>query len=561
MEVWRRHREAASAGLSEALYSVYSGLYSEVAVSSVASAVALEEVGRFREAVDYVQKAAKALYEAARDVFEHVKVSLQRLVELFVEAVARVLAWVDMHRAYLFLMAAVAAGEVALSVALDMRGLVELEKLAHAAVVAPFVAGLADTGGRVAERFRALGEKYEGWKIDTNVVDEILKVPLRGERPYTAFLKMAESRGGLPPPLVELRRSLALIKDEVERDAAVVAAHVLYKTLINNAGAYREWAEVYHWARGLVEKQEFTVAAGEVEKLRRAQRRLEEVAEEVRKELNTVLTLYSQKRDIYEKLKPLVEVDVKKAEELAEAGYRRFSDYSKANMGTKAYAALLSIARGGIYGHVAMLLMGEGALADVVLLTPRSAYNKADRVAKRRGEAVDPSRVGAAGWEDRTASALLRYLLGRAVSEDLMFRRVGEGFEVFRAYGGVETRIDVLKIGETARSKAGEEALKRFVEEAKTTAPDFSGFDKAPQYVAWRATDVTTVKKLIAAATVHSWQLRWYFGLPGEEKSFSGKANIARKGVKLIATMYWPREREDQILREQMVEVSARPYR
>ncbi len=122
-------RATAFAGLSAAaLYSVYSGLYSEAVVSSVASAVALAEVGRFREAVEYVQKAAKALYEAARDVFEQVKVTVQRLVELFVEAVARVLAWVDEHKAYLFLMAAVATGVIALSTALNLWGLVELEK-------------------------------------------------------------------------------------------------------------------------------------------------------------------------------------------------------------------------------------------------------------------------------------------------------------------------------------------------------------------------------------------------------------------------------------------------
>jgi antitoxin component of RelBE/YafQ-DinJ toxin-antitoxin module len=40
----------------------------------------------------YVQRAAKVLYEAAKEVFEHVKITVQRLVELFVEAVARVLA-------------------------------------------------------------------------------------------------------------------------------------------------------------------------------------------------------------------------------------------------------------------------------------------------------------------------------------------------------------------------------------------------------------------------------------------------------------------------------------
>jgi tetratricopeptide (TPR) repeat protein len=150
-------RATALAGLSAAaLYSVYHGLYSEAVVSSVASAVALAEVGQFREAVQYVQKAAKALYEAAREVFERVKVTVQRLVELFVEAVARVLAWIDEHKAYLFLMAAAAAGAIALSAALDMWGLIELDKLAHAAVGAPpFVpAGVKVDERRVAEAVR-----------------------------------------------------------------------------------------------------------------------------------------------------------------------------------------------------------------------------------------------------------------------------------------------------------------------------------------------------------------------------------------------------------------------
>ncbi len=66
MEVWRRHREAASAGLSEAPYSAHHKPYSEAVVSSVVSAVALVDVGRFKEAVENLQKAAKALYEAAK---------------------------------------------------------------------------------------------------------------------------------------------------------------------------------------------------------------------------------------------------------------------------------------------------------------------------------------------------------------------------------------------------------------------------------------------------------------------------------------------------------------
>jgi hypothetical protein len=574
-------RATALAGLSAtALYSVYHGLYSETVLSSVASAVAFVEVGRFKEAVEYVQKAAKTLYEAARDVFEHVKVTLQRLVELFIEAVARALAWIDEHKAYLFLTAAVTAGAIALSTALNRWGLVEMEKLAYAAVGAPpfpFFAGLADAGGKAAERFGAVAEGYERWK-DEKVINEIINAPLKGERPFSKLTSLKN----LPKPLVELREALKRAEDkakidEVGKDAAVVAALVLYKTLINNAGAYREWAELYKWARSLVEKQEFTVSADKIRELREAHRRLKEAAEEVRRELNAVLTLYaSHSRELYEKLKQHLEVDVEKAEELAEARRVELSKYSNANMGTKAYAALLSVARGRLYGHVAMLLMGEGALADLVLSSPATAYEKAGKIAGARGETVDPSRVGAAGWEDRAASALLRFLIGYGEADprllsgasevNLKFRRVEKdgkkddekrlvekggrkGFQMFRTFGGIEAPVGELWIGETAYFKVSREELERLVEEAKRTAPDLSGMDKAPQYLEWRATDVTTSGGRIEAATAHSWQLRWYFGLLGEEKTFRGGADVT-ESIKPVVTAYWSREREDQILRE-----------
>ncbi len=570
--VWRRRGEAASAGLSATLYSVYHGLYSEAVVSSVASAVALAEVGRFREAVEYVQRAAKALYEAAKDVFEHVKITVQRLVELFVEAAARVLAWIDEHKAYLFLMAAAAAGVVALSVALNLWGLVELEKLAYAAS-APFVAGLADAGEKAAERFSAVAER---WRVDENVkqkiegiIKEIINTPLKGGRTYEVLLKLTES-GNLPEPLVKPKEALD-VEDEVEKDAAVVAALVLNKTLVKNAEAYGKWAGLYKWARGLVEEQEFVVTADKIRELREAHRRLEEAAEEVRRELSAVLALYaSHSRDLYEKLRPHLEVDFSLAEELAETRVKELSNYSDANMGAKAYAALLSIARGGIYGHAAILLMIEGALADIVLLTPKSAYEKAGKIARGRGEAVDPSYSGRRGrsvrqpsWEDRAASVLLRFLIGYGET-DLKFRpvekegkkydergRIERGFQVFRTFGGVEAFVGELWIGEsTARFKVSEEELRRLVEEAKKTAPDLSGFDKAPQYLAWRATDVTTFGKQIVASTAHPWQLGWYFGLLGEEESFGGGANVTTEDIKPNITARWPREREDQILRE-----------
>jgi hypothetical protein len=99
-----------------------------------------------------------------------VKVTVQRPVELFVEAVTRVLAWIDEHKAYLFLTAAAAAGAVALGVALNMWGLVELEKLAYAASLTPFISGGVREHPR-GEAFKILREApdpYERFKEIAN---------------------------------------------------------------------------------------------------------------------------------------------------------------------------------------------------------------------------------------------------------------------------------------------------------------------------------------------------------------------------------------------------------
>jgi tetratricopeptide (TPR) repeat protein len=126
-------RLAAFAGAAtESLIALHHGLYSEAVVSAVAGALALVEESRFEKAIEYVRKAAEAAYEALRDVFEKARVALERLYELFVEAVARIIAWVDEHRAWLFLAAAASAGVVTWAFAHDVFGSVLLGKLALA---------------------------------------------------------------------------------------------------------------------------------------------------------------------------------------------------------------------------------------------------------------------------------------------------------------------------------------------------------------------------------------------------------------------------------------------
>jgi hypothetical protein len=45
-----------------------------------------------------------------------------------------------------------------------------------------------------------------------------------------------------PKPLVELRKALKNVQDEVVQDATMVAVLVLYKALVKNAETYGEWA-------------------------------------------------------------------------------------------------------------------------------------------------------------------------------------------------------------------------------------------------------------------------------------------------------------------------------
>jgi hypothetical protein len=175
------------------------------------------------------------------------------------------------------------------------------------------------------------------------------------------------------------------------------------------------------------------------------------------------------------------------------------------------------------------------------------------------------SPKGTVDWEEKAASTLLRFLIGygeadlkfrrveKEVKKDGEKRRVVRGFQVFRVYGGVETRVGELWIGKsTARFKASKEELRRFVEEAKRTAPDLSGIKKIWQTLEWLATDVSfTGKGWIEAATADIRQAAWYVALFGEPESISGGANVTEEGIKPNVKMRWRREVLDRIIAEE----------
>ena len=387
--MWRRRGEAASARPSAAPYSVYHRLYSEAVVSSVASAVALVEVGRFREAVEYVQKAAKTLYEAARDVFEHVRVTAQRLVKLFVEAVTSALAWIDEHKAYLFLMAAATAGAVALSAALNLWGLVELEKLAYAASLTPFIpAG-------VKEHLR----------------EETLRILREAPDPYEKFKEIAKAaiakNEKLPQPWESLRmliapkpseeRRLMMGKtysklDEGRKKALFYATLALEETFGVCRSVLREAAAKKAVQRVEVGEEPFkrVVHVADVG-------RLIQLAEEEGKAFENALKILRERLNEYAVkygLRDLLDVNEDVARRLAEAKAPELSEFKDVSFGMKAYAALVAyreyaLGRRGAFDAAAWYWLEVGGSAWLLYHAPKTAYNRAKKAGVERPAAVE----------------------------------------------------------------------------------------------------------------------------------------------------------------------------
>jgi hypothetical protein len=358
--VWRRRREAASIRLSAAPYSAHHKLYSEAVVSSIVSAVALAEVGQFREAVQYVQRAAKALYEVAREVFERVKVTVQRLVELFVEVVARVLAWVDEHKAYLFLMAAAAAGVVALSAALNLWGLIELEKLAYAASLTTFIPAGVEKYSR-EEAFKILRETPDPYEKFREVAKEANAGRLKLAEPWESLRMLIAPKPSEERELMIGRGAEQYSeyrKDEKMKKGLFYAVLALEEAF----GVYRSALRKYAEERGkAVEKRE--VGEGPFKKAvyMLDVGRLIQLAEEESKAFGDALKVLRERLNEYAVkygLRDLLDVDEDMARRLAEAKQPELSKFNDVSFGVKAYAALIAyreyaLGRRGVFGIAA----------------------------------------------------------------------------------------------------------------------------------------------------------------------------------------------------------------
>ncbi len=557
--VWRRCGEAASAGLSAALYSVYHVLYLEAVVSSVASAVAPAEVGQLREAVQYVQKAAKALYEAAKEVFEKVKVAVQRLVELFVEAVTRMLAWIDEHKAYLFLMAAVAAGVVALSVALNLWGLVELDKLAYAASLTPFIpAGVKEyPREEVFKMLKEAPDPYEKFK-------EIAKAANAGR------VKLAEPWESLrviiaPRPSEERRlvwgRGAELYskyrEDENYKRALFYATLALEEAFSVYRSALGEYAEGLKKAvrREEVDKELFkrVVYIPDLGQLKQLAEEESRAFEDALKVLRERLNEYAVRHG----LEGLLNVEEGVARELAEAKAPKLSEFGGVNFGVKAYAALIAyreyaLGRRGAFGTAARYWLEEGGSARLLYYTPGTAHQNAEKTKAEKPVAVEemvaetfrrlflkPGADHYRGFVELLGSGRLALMLEDKTKSSYVFKlfRLKEGGKLVELEG---VKLRISKVGEsivyTLELDARWRELVKQELEAGMKAAEVVGErlpveDRFPYMVGWVNSDVAIARnkkgeRVLEMTTSHLWQL-------AETHALFGWSNIAVSRVSL----------------------------
>ena len=517
---------------------MYSGLYSEAVVSSVASAVALVEVGRFREAVEYVQKAAKTLYEAAKEAFEHVKVTAQRLVKLFVEAITRVLAWIDEHKAYLFLMAAAAAGAVALSTALNMWGLVELEKLAYAASLTPYIpAGV---------------EKYSR--------EEAFNVLWSAPDPYEKFREIAKAANAgrikLAEPWESLRMLILPKKSEEKRLmwgwGAELHSHYLkdenYKRALFYAvlaleeafGVYRSALRKYAVRlKEAVQKKE----VGEEPFKRVAYMpdlgQLKQLAEEESKAFENALRILRERLNEYAVkygLGDLLNVEEGVARGLAEAMAPELSEFKDVSFGVKALATLIAYRERALGGRVAFGTAAKhwlevGGSAWLLYYAPKTAHNKAIKARAEKPTAVEEMvaeafrrlflNPGADHYshlvEELTKGGKLALMLEEAESSYVFRLEEGGGLKEL----GLKLRI--AKVGEEGASivhfleldarwrEFFKQELEAAIKAAEEVGMRLPVEDSLPYMLGWVDSDVAISRRGnergLQMTTSHLWQL------------------------------------------------------
>ncbi|MFP3292281.1 MAG: PaRep2b protein, partial [Thermoproteus sp.] len=502
---------------------------------------------------------------------------MERLAELFVEAVARVLAWVDEHKAHLFLTAAVAAGLMAASAAMNLWGLIELGRLAHAASLAPFIA-LGGVEYSREEAFRLIKGAPDPYKKFLEVAKAANAGRIGLAEPWNSLRMLI-----LPRPSEERRLVSGKAYGELDERGkralfyAVLAleeAFGIYRAASRRAGRLEEAVRRVDVGEPPLKRAVYAADLEQIKQLAEEEEAFGDALSTLRERLNEYAVKY--------RLGDLLDVDEGKARMLAEAKATELPEFSGVSLGVKALAALLAyreyaLGRRGAYGAAARYWLEEGGSAWLLYYSPRTAYNKAERAKAERLVAVEemvaealrrlflkPDRYR--GFvEELTKGGKLALMLERETKTSYVFKlyRLEEGGNPVELEG-VKLRIEKVGEGEGAgvtyfleldarwREFFNQE-LGMVWEAAEELRERWPIEDPLPYMLGWSASDVSIHRaknaKILQMGSSYFWQVAETKVLFGWSDAVGLRVGLTLEGPRLIFLVHAPLDKLDEAVR------------
>jgi hypothetical protein len=477
------------------------------------------------------------------------------------------------------------AGAVALSTALNIWGLIELDKLAYAASLTPFVpAGVKEYSRE--EVFNILKNESDPYKkFKEEIAEEANAGGVKLAEPWESLRVLI-----MPKPS-EWRRLIhgggarlysKYIKDENYKPAlfyATLALEVAFGVYRSALGKYAEGL------RGAVQKRkvgeepfEKVVYVADVGQIKQLAEKEEEAFENALRALREGLNKYADRYGLGD----LLNVEEGKARELAEAKAPELSEFNDVSFGTKAYAALIAyrdyaLGRRGAFGIAAGYWLEEGGSARLLYYAPGTAYVEAIRAKVERPAAVDEAiaeafrrlflKPGADHHSDfikLLGSGKLALMLEEAESSYVFkLYKLEEGGGLVEL--GIKLRISKVEKGEEAgitytlvfsmKSWRGffEQWLEAGVKAAEVVGERLLVEDRFSYMVGWVDSDVAIIRKkegkrVLRMTTSYLWQLAETHALFGWSV-VELRMTLTLEGPKLAVTVKTPLENLDEAIR------------
>ena len=334
-------------------------------------AVALAKADQLKEAVKKAREAAEKIYEAARELWKAAKITLERIIEIVVEAVARA---VDYVKAHWFIFA---AGLITYTAAQQLDFQLWQE---HVAKFAAAIAGvpafkkaelpLREKAPQVWEAVERFWE-HGGREVLAELVDKLNNSGWLKEQAVKA-VDVVKRR----------RRGVAF----TWRDVAV--AYALAEA------AYRHLAPHMPDIEAVVKEVAEKLARGEavdmtayLKQFRDFFRKAREVEDRLR------ARLYEIRQHTRELGLSEVEFESSLAKELVEANTSDLGKLGDATLADKALAFVLGLAADSAYSRAVLGLMERGEGPRAMALTPNYAYQRHWRYKSRYQSAEDANEM------------------------------------------------------------------------------------------------------------------------------------------------------------------------